>query len=1007
MKRNSLLTLVAMLSTIMAWAQQQISGTITADGEPLPGVTILEEGTTNGTITDIEGTYTLNLQGEDPMVVVSMVGFKTTRIAAKGRVEISLDLEEDVTDLEEVVVIGYGTATKKEITSSISTVKGEDLTKMTVGNVSESMQGLASGVQVISGGGGPGASPQILIRGIVTNRSTAPLIVVDGVALPQGSNLNFLNPSDIENIQVLKDGSATSIYGTRASNGVIIVNTKRGKSGEAKVTFSASYGLKGLDKPEVADANEYARVVNQRAANDGLPEPYDLSTITESTDWWEEVYKDYASVENYNLQVSGGSEKLNYLSSVAYHKSKSHLEKGYWERATGRVNIDYSISDKLFLQQDFNPRYEHWENTPNQFWSTLRMDPLTPVYIPIDERQGRNEYSIYARSNNYVWNPVGAVNRSFNETHFFGVFSNTNLEYDITDFLSVSSRIGLNFGQTRNEVFNPKFVIEPNLEENQQSSVATRFDQNFSYVWNNLIKFEKSYGKHKLNATVGYTAEYYQGHYLRGSRSDIILNDEKFRYLDATTGESIQAQGNMNANSLMSYLGRVMYNYDQRYFISGSYRRDGSSRFPVANQWANFFSASAAWDISSESFFNLPFVSGLKLKAGFGQVGNQNIPSSAFLFLVSDGSYVFGENEDRVITNQITQFGNSNLQWETVQDINVGIESGFMNDKLTLSVDYYVKESKDLLFATTLPLYTGSPSDIMQNVGSFESKGLDISLGYNDKIGDWQLSALATLNTNESRAKALAPGNDQLLAQKQAVFGNSFLKITELGKVVGLFYGYETDGLFQNQTEINSHSSDNGKLVQPAAQPGDMKFVDQNNDGELNEEDLTIIGNPFPDFYAGLNVSATYKNLDFTMQWYASVGNDVYNYMKYFQTSGAGETNVRKGLIDEVWTESNPDATIPRLTVTDQNGNFKRSSDYFVEDGSYARLKNLQVGYTINSLNAAKIRLYVSGQNLFTITKYSGFDPEVSSGGIINGYGMDFGRYPMSRTFVLGLDLNF
>ncbi len=846
MIRNTLLTAFTFMLALTAWAQQQVSGTVSAEGESLPGVTILEEGTTNGTITDMDGKFKFSLQGENPVVVVSMVGFKTERIAIEGQSTLNISLTEDVHDLEEVVVIGYGTATKKEITSSISTVKGEDLTKMTVGNVSETMQGLASGVQVINGGGGPGASPQILIRGIVTNRDTSPLIVVDGVALPQGSNLNFLNPSDIDNIQILKDASATSIYGTRASNGVIIINTKRGKSGEPEFSFSASYGLKGLEKPQVADAREYAQVMNARAASDGLPEPYDLSTISESTDWWEEVYKDNASVENYNLQLSGGSSKLNYLSSIGYHKSQSHLEKGYWERITGRVNIDYSITDKLFLQQDFNPRYEHWENTPNQFWSTLRIDPLTPVYIPVDERDGRNEFSIYARSNNYVWNPVGSVNRSFNETRFFGFFSNTNLEYDITDFLSVSSRLGLNFGQTRNEVFNPQFVIEPNLEENQQSSVAAQFNHTFSYVWNNLATFNKSFDKHKVNATLGYTAEYYQENYLRGSRTDIILNDEKFRYLDATTGESIQANGNEDANSLMSYLGRVMYNYDQKYFVSASYRRDGSSRFPTANQWADFFSTSAAWDISSESFFNVPFVSNLKLKAGFGQVGNQNIPSSAFLFLVEDGSYVFGENEDRVITNQITQFGNSNLQWETVQDVNVGIEAGFFKDQVTVSVERYVKESKDLLFATTLPLYTGSPSNIMQNVGSFESKGWDVSVGYNNQVGDWQINALATVNTNESRAKALAPGNDQLLAQKQEVLGNSFLKITQLGEVVGLFYGYETDGIFQNQTEINSHSSDNGDLVQPGAQPGDLKFVDQNNDGQLNEDDLTIIGNPFP-----------------------------------------------------------------------------------------------------------------------------------------------------------------
>lgn len=1007
--KRFILSCYSFLLVIGLVAQGKVSGVITSEGDPLPGVTILEEGTSNGTITSVEGEYTIQLTGNNPALRISMVGFSTVTVPVNGRTTINVTLLPDVHDLEEVVVIGYGTATKKEITSSIATVDGDDLNKMTVGNVSESMQGLASGVQILNGGGNPGASPKILIRGIVTNQGTDPLLVVDGVALPQGADLNFLNPADIKNIQVLKDASATSIYGTRASNGVVIINTKRGQSGDAQVSANVSYGLKALDKPQIAGAEEYARVMNARAVNDGLPEAYDLNELPANTDWWKEVYKDYASVENYNIQLQGGSSKFNYMGSLGYHRSESHLDKGYWERVSGRVNLDYAVSDKFFIQQDFNPRYEHWENTPDQFWGVMRIDPLTPVYIPADEREGLNEYSIYGRSNNTVWNPVASVNRSFNETHYFSMFSNTNLEYDVFDFLTVSSRLGLTFDQTRNDAFQPQFVIEPNLEENPQSMVSSRFTHSFSYVWNNLINYNQSFGVHSFNATAGVTAEYFQRNYLYGSRNDVMLSGENYRFLDATTGDAIQTNGNESANSLFSYLARLIYNYDQKYFISGSFRRDGSSRFPTENQWANFYSVSGAWNLSSEAFFNVNWVSNLKLKAGFGQVGNQNIPSSAFLFLVENDNYVFGANEDRVNTNYISQFGNSRLQWETVQDINFGVEANMFDNRLTVSVDRYVKESKDLLFPTSLPLYTGSPSTIIQNVGSFRSTGWDIALGYNQNIGDLAIDVLATFNTNESSAVELAPGNERILAQRRTEFGNSYLKLTELNRTVGLFYGYETNGIFNNQTEINSHSNDNGELVQPDAQPGDLIFVDQNNDGELNEDDLTVIGNPFPDFYSGLNLSATFKKWDLTMQWYGTFGNDVYNYLKYFNTSGVSNTNVKAGLLNDVWSESNSDASIPRLTINDPNGNFKRSSDYFVEDGSYVRLKNLQLGYTFDLAPNAKIRVYASGQNLFTFTKYSGLDPEVadSGTGVIAGYGIDFARYPLSRTYILGLNINF
>ena len=998
---------IFLVSSAMAQSRR-ISGKVTSEGQSFPGVTVREEGTNNGDITDAEGNFSLVLSSDNAIVAFSFVGFKTQRIQYTGQTVMNVNLEVDTQELDDVVVIGYGTATKRELTSSIATIESEDLNRMTVGNVGETLQGLAAGVQVFGGGGGPGAAPNIIIRGITTNTGSAPLIVVDGVALPQGTNLNFLNPADIEDMQVLKDGSATSIYGTRGSNGVILVTTKRGGGGKPVITATASYGLKVLEQPAMAGADEYIRVMNQRQSADGAAQLFDPAGDFANTDWWNEVYGDIATVQNYSAQIAGGSENVNYLSSIAYFRDESHLDKGYWERLTGRFNLDFKISDKVFIRQDFNPRYEHWENTPNVFWNTLSIAPLTEVFRPFDEREGLNEFSIYQRSANLVPNPVATVSRQFNESHLFSMFSNTQLSVDITDHLSISSRIGLTFDQQRTDNFNPQFLIFPVNEENQISNVTSRITNSFDYVWNNLIQYDRQFNKHDLGVTLGYVIERNQTNFVQGFNNEIPLTGENFRFLNAAEGNSDQAFGNEFANSLESYLVRMSYNYDNRFFFSGSFRNDGSSRFPVSNQRANFFSVSGAWDLTNESFFSVKNLDRLKIKAGFGQVGNQNIPESAFVTLVNSGDFILGENRDLVVTNFVSQLPNENLQWETVEDINLGIEGSAFNNMLTFNFERYRRTSRDLLFQTSLPLFTGAPSLIWQNVGSFESNGWDITLGYTKQVSDFTIRADATVTTNESRVVELAPGNDQLFGVQRAEFGNGFLKVTELDQTVGLFYGYETLGIFNNQTEINSHSTDEGVLIQPNARPGDLIFVDQNNDGRIDEDDFTTIGNPFPDFVAGLNLNITYKSWDLNMQWYGSFGNDVYNYTKTFLTSGQSNRNVQEGLIDQVWSDTNPNATIPRLTTIDPNRNFGRSSDYFIEDGTFVRLKNIQIGYNVPVKFTSQFRVTLTGQNLLTFTNYTGFDPEVAAGGgIINGLGIDFGRYPLTRTVLLGLNMTF
>lgn len=998
-----------MLFSLGVFAQEiTVSGTVTdVDGVPIPTVNVVEKGTSNGVITDFDGNYEITVPS-NATLTFSYIGYVSKDVEVNSQNILNVELAGDQEALDEVVVIGYGEARKKEVTSSIATVEGEDLEKITTGNPAEALQGRASGVQVISQGGAPGAAPEILIRGITTfNNDKSPLIVVDGVMLPSGTNLNFLNPRDIKDFQILKDASAAAIYGSRASNGVILITTKRGKFGKAVFTLDVSTGVSNIDKIDMANAQEYARVVNERRLNEGQELKFteeEISEFGEGTNWQDEVLSDFALVQNYNLGISGGGENVKYLASVGYFEEQSHFEKGYRKKLTGRFNVDFQISDKIKLKQDISPRYERWEDTPNVFYNTLRIEPITEVYIPIDEREGRNEFSIFGRSGIGVPNPVATVSRVFGGINYFGLFTNTQLNYTPFEWLDLQSQFGFNFDSSRRDDFNPEFFIHPN-EQNPINNVFRRINNNRDWVWNNTATYKNTFGEHDVTFTAGLVLDEQRFNYVSAYREDVPGQGEELRYIDAATGENMSVGGNESVRTMFSYLGRLMYNFKDKYFLTAAVRRDASSVFPEENKWGTFPSVSVGWSIADESFFDFDSVDALQIKAGYGQLGNQNINPASRFFGIGDSNYAFGG--ERVVTNTLNRFGNVDLKWETVEDINIGLEGAFFKNRLTFSVERYRRTSKDLLFQVEPPNYTGIPGTIAQNVGSMESEGWDASIGFSGGKKKFSYSINTNISTNESRLDEIAPGIEELFGQQRSDLGNRFLKISRPGEIAGLFYGYETSGLFQNQTEINSHSSENGALLQPNAVPGDLRFVDKNNDGLLNDEDLTIIGNPFPDFTAGLNMDFSYGNWDMTMQWYGVFGNDIINYTNLFAYSAINDVNVRAGALDNVWRPDNTDADFPRLSVLDRNQNYQRPSDLLVEDGSFVRLKNLQLGYNIPFEGVNRLRISISAQNLFTITDYSGFDPEVSAGGdVINGYGVDYASYPLTRTFLAGLNFS-
>ena len=547
-------------------AEKTVKGTvIDGNGQPIPGVNIVEKNTTNGSVTDFDANYTISVK-ENAILVFGYIGFKKQEVIVGKQKNISITMLYSNEQLDEVVVIGYGSARKKEVTSSIASVNGEDLQKTITANAAESLQGLASGVQVVSGGGAPGSSPSVLIRGITSfNNDKSPLIVVDGVMLPSGVDLNFLNPQDIKDFQILKDASAAAIYGSRASNGVILVTTKRGKSGKAIFTLDASSGVRNLKKIDLADAQEYANVVNQRRINDGTAPKYtegEITTFGRGTDWLKETLLDFAPVRNYNIGVSGGGENLKFLASVGYFDEESHYAKGFLKKLTSRFNVDFKINDKFSFQQDVTTRFEKEEDTPNLFYNTLRIEPLTGVYLPVADREGRNEFSIFDRSDIGVPNPVANVARNFGGTTFFGLFTNTRLSYKPINGLDIQSQFGFNYRGNRRDNFNPEFFIHPN-EQRIVNNVSRAMWNNFDWVWNNTITYKKKIDNHDFTATAGLILDEQRYNYVSAFREDVPgQENEALRYIDAATGENMTVGANESVRTMFSYLGRLMYNYN-------------------------------------------------------------------------------------------------------------------------------------------------------------------------------------------------------------------------------------------------------------------------------------------------------------------------------------------------------------------------------------------------------------------------------------------------------------
>jgi TonB-linked SusC/RagA family outer membrane protein len=1032
-----LLFLLVCQQTIMA--QQLVQGIVTdVSGGPLPGATVIVKGTKNATSTDINGKFRLQLTTGESTLSASMLGFETNDFKAIPGQFVTLVLKLSLSNLKEVVVVGYGSTTKKEITGAVSVIKASDIDNMPVTSVADILQGKTSGVTVSQSSGSPGSASVVRIRGIGSiNGSTDPLYIVDG--LPQ-TDINYLNPNDIESIAVHKDASVAAIYGSRASNGVIIITTKSGsKDDKVTVSYDNYIGFQSpWKRPQMLSAAEFIKYKNLAATNAGAAKLFDFSTQLNidsvlrfvaantgpnGTDWWNEITHYNAPMQSHNLSVSGGGKAVSYLSSLSYLNQEGIINGSDYKRVSWRNNVNSQINSRVKLNTNLGLIYEGRhvidENNPftGTIFSAMAADPITPVFR--NNLQGlpsflnginmgyepNNVFSQYAGilySNKR--NPVAQIDRlkqSLYET--LSIKGGVTADVKILKTLSFQTRAGMDLNRSLSNGFTPKYSLNAFDKETFNTVSNGSFTSNY-FVSENTLNYDQSWGKYHFTALGGVSAEVTKVSLFNAAIQGLVNNDVDMRILSAGTVNP-SASGYPYSNSLNSYFGRVGFDYAGKYIVAANIRRDGSSKFADGYRWGTFPSVSAAWRFTEEDYFKENTVNWLsdgKIRASYGLIGNQNIGSGAYLSTYGSSiydRYVFGDPNTNYIGAGRISIGNSVLQWETSKQLDIGLDLSLLNDRLNFTADYFDKKVENMLMIVPLPTALGYPSSPYSNAGNMQNKGYEFDLSYHNNVGG--LKYKISGNISAYRNKVTKLGNGEPIFST-AHLGEVITK-TEVGMPIGYYYGYVTNGIFQNAAQVE------GSPQRDVSSPGDIRFKDLNGDGVLDAKDRTLIGNPWPDFVYGLTTNVNYKGIDVSLFFQGSQGNDVMNIKRYDTESGTGYYNAPKGFLEQSWSG---EGTTDKFHKISQNQGLNGSvSDYFVENGSYLRLKNLQLGYTFRNMVLQKIkmnnlRLFVGGQNLFTVTGYSGLDPEIGSSDP-KLTGIDQGFYPQARTFTIGVNEKF
>lgn len=1039
-------TVFLLLLGFSAFAQVSIHGKISDEkGIPLSNATIKVKNTSNSTQTDQRGNFTITAPSTSSRLVVSYVGYETIEVVASSKGNTNITLTSESGNAGEVIVVGYGSQRKSDVTGAVSSISAKDLQKATPLNTTDAIQGRAAGVMVSTNSGAPGSEGTIRIRGIGTVNNNDPLYVVDGMFV---SSINFLNPSDIARIEVLKDASATAIYGSRGANGVILITTQKGTNGKPTITFNANTAVsnvsnlpKTLNRDQYLDYKKTAYLNGYlRSAANPIPnidpftttDPYFnyIKTVkTEydkgyNTDWGKELLKT-AFIQNYDLAIRGGANNVHYAVSAGYLDQKGIIENSGYKRYTFRLNTDYALSKRLVVGENLNITNSvisgrYGENSPGGIVNQiLNADPLTPIIKPnADVNDPDYQYDKFSHSLVNAaagsFNPAGIISRMNDQTSLVQLLGNVYGELEIVKGLKLRSSMGFDYSNTSRAAYDPKYIIDA-VERNDVSTVTDERNNFLGQVWENTLTYNNRFADHSFTGLLGYTEELYSAKFLNAARQGTANNDPSLQVLNAATG-AISLSGNKTNYALKSYFARVNYSYADRYLLTATVRRDGSSKFAMGKQWGTFPSISTGWKISSEKFFKHSGLNShiniMKLRAGWGQIGNQSMPggtNNPYLSLVEGNNnyrYVFGNALAN--GNYLTSLGTPSITWETSQQSNIGLDLGFFKSKLTISADYFVKNTKNMLLQVQLPSYSGFPSIPYTNAGEIQNKGFEITAAYQGNAGKFTYGV--SVNASQFTNKVLSLGSGD-----NPIIGTDFtstltINKTAVGRSVGELFGYVTDGIFQNMNDVNAYSK-NGTKIQPNALPGDFRYKDINGDGVINSADQSYIGNPLPKLLYGFNINLGYKNFDLAALFQGSYGNKLFNLNKYYRGTLNGTYNGDLKNYEAAWRGDGTSNTQPIMSTVDRNQNF-RVSDWYVEDGSYVRLKNLQIGYNIpqswlKRAGLSSSRIYVGGTDLFTITKYTGIDPEAGLAASPLAGGREFSSYPKMKRFSVGLNLTF
>jgi len=1009
------------------------------DNQPLVGVSVLVRGTTNGTITDLDGKYSINVKSGFT-ITFSYIGYVSQSLAVAGKSVINVTLNEDQQTLDEVVVVGYGVQKKKLSTGATVQVKGDELAKLNTTSPLQAMQGKTPGVSISSTSGQPGSDMKVVIRGLGTVGNSGPLYIIDGIE----GDISILNTADIQSIDILKDAASAAIYGAQAANGVVLVTTKQGSKNKGQVSFDAYYGVQNVArKTKMLNAEQYKTIMDEQALN-SLSGAYDWSAMGDlaDTDWVSQMFKDDAKTENYSMNINGGSEASIYSLSLNYTSQEGIVggsAVSNYERYGFRINTEHKLyKDVLKVGQHLNFNYikSTGISVGNQYNNTFRgafaTSPLSPVY------SDNNIYdSPYNDTSNSIWyegdgNPYGSMmTNTNNKNDSQKLMADIYAELEPIKNLKLRSTFGINYYASEYRSFSPLYQLSVYSYNKQHTTTTQNMSKGHTLTWTNTAGYDfKINDDHAFNALIGMEAVRYQGTYLSASNWNLLsqFNDFSHAYLDNTTGQAYKDEdGNVVETKSVggkpetiyrriSYFGRIGYNYKEKYMINATLRADASSKFATGNRWGYFPSVSAGWVITNENFMESSrnWLDFLKFRLSWGQVGNQDIDAFQYASPINTSTgysssnpaayYNFGTEGINVAGAYPSRLSNVNVKWETSEQINIGIDTRFLNSRLELNADFYMKKTKDWLVQAPILATAGAGAPYI-NGGDVKNTGIELALTWNDHIGKFNYNVGVNGAYNKNEVGNIPTEDGIIHGSINMLYDNSeeFYR-AQNGYAIGYFWGYKTDGLFQNEQEIADWKTAKNGILQAAVKPGDVKYVDLNHDNVINASDKTDLGNGMPDFTFGLNLGFEYRGLDFSVNANGVMGNKI---VQSYRNHANKQANYTTAILKR-WTGEGTSNSIPRVTESNINWQF---SDLYLQDGDYLRISNITLGYDFAKLIKCKFisqcRLYASVQNAFTFTKYDGMDPEIGYGTDKWVSGIDLGYYPRPRTYLFGVNLKF